>query len=652
LAVITDYDYSLILVCCASRIDDYLEILHVVTRLFAAVAALCLLVGGCAPALIQSKKFDSRLQVKDDQWAQLDGRDNDKSRYVRACPTDGAPDNFSLSQHVLVSNSEGGIEKDRHGESFMQAFRTIMDGYAQKALAAEQVGQDWPRLLFYFNGGLNAQEDVELQAARQIPCMLADGFYPVFFVWDTNYVRTYIEQISAVSDGQIDRSGWTMALAPFKVIGNLISGIGAAPTDYAVHGRRFFNALRREPHCYLELLPEEDCPQEQAVPLVVDNGGIVNAEHNVVVDKSLVDGNQAEIGRFIAYSATWPIRMITTPLAHGLGDSAWRNMVRRTRTTMRRSIEFNLNRHTDYDGDDVIDGPSQCPKDFLETMKYYPHGTGVFARFFENLLRYRSASNAIEAPAPNKWYCKHDQATGQDHDEAAGPLSGEALAQDRRIWQVLRAPETAGSRSARITLIGHSMGAIVINELLFRFDDLPYENVVLMASAASMRETKRVMDRYFEQYFKQNAPCAQDKKGYYNCNGRNTHLYSLMLHPLNDARERQLWNTVPSGSLLMWVDEMYESPKTPEDKTFGFWPTAKSARDMFGAAAKSRTLYRVFNRPDAAVDAAANPMEHSDFNDDDMCFWRPSFWGVKDTNLEVLYTDLPSHAQEPCRNKG
>ena len=63
-----------------------------------------------------------------------------------------------------------------------------------------------PRLLFYFNGGLNSQALVEQQAARQVPCMLADGYYPVFFVWDTDGLGSYWEQVSSIWDGQVDHS--------------------------------------------------------------------------------------------------------------------------------------------------------------------------------------------------------------------------------------------------------------------------------------------------------------------------------------------------------------------------------------------------------------------------------------------------------------
>jgi hypothetical protein len=99
-----------------------------------------------------------------------------------------------------------------------------------------------------------------------------------------------------------------------------------------------------------------------------------------VVTAPDTDAHQREVGRFVAYGALWPVRLASTPLAHGLGEAAWTNMVRRTRTTINRSLEFNLDRD--------VDGTNPCPEDFREKLRQFPKGTGAFARFFETLLHY------------------------------------------------------------------------------------------------------------------------------------------------------------------------------------------------------------------------------------------------------------------------
>ena len=43
----------------------------------------------------------------------------------------------------------------------------------------------------------------------------------------------------------------------------------------------------------------------------------------------------------------------------------------------------------------------------------------------------------------------------------------------------------------RITVIGHNMGAIVADEMMINFPDLPYQNIVFMAAAGSIGISKR-----------------------------------------------------------------------------------------------------------------------------------------------------------------
>lgn len=538
-----------------------------------------------------------------------------------ACDSAGQePGTVTLDRHVLVSDSEGNLPDDRHGGSFSTAFRTIMSGYA----AAVERNPDRlrpPRLVFYFNGGLNSQAGVEAQAARQIPCMLADGIYPVFFVWDTAGADSYLQQVSSIRDGQFDRSFTTRAAAPLEVLSGLISGLGAAPMDYYTHGRRFWRAMSRQPFCSMVVRENDrrNCAPEQRVTFTDEVDGVVSRQANVVAAPD-VDAPQREIGRFVTYSALWPVRLVTTPLAHGIGAAAWENMLRRTRTTIRQPLEFDLDRHADWNGDGQIDAWNKCPQDYLEKQRDFPKGMGIFARFFETMVRYRDGRGLPRSA----WRCT------VDGEVREAPTTPEQAARDARTDAAI----AKALANARITLIGHSMGAIVINELVDKFDNLPYAEIVVMASAASLRDTRRVIDTYLES-----SRAAQ----------ADTRFHALMLHPLNDAREREFAGAVPSGSLLMWIDEMYDLPKTPEDKVFGFWPTAKSARQMFGSAAQDRTLYRVFSRPQAVLGNPSNPIEHGQFNEDDMCFWRPSFWGVVGTSWEERYQrEFSARALQRC----
>lgn len=582
--------------------------------------ALCVLISGCATPR-SAKEFAEPVSL-----VSRVGKE-------RSCEATGpfAPaGSIRLEQHVLVSDSEGNIPKNRHDGSFSKAFRTIMAGYVEEFNRRKRLGNAMgkdsppPRLLFYFNGGLNFQADVEAQAERQIPCMMADGYYPVFFVWDTGHIPSYWEQIWNVYDGQVRHEPWVKLRAPFLFGTHVISGFSGAPVDYLVEGRRFWRAVRGIPPCSMTVRNTPDyCPEEQRVRFVDQQGGADPNESTVYAAPS-ADLSEPEIGSLLGYSALFPVRLFSAPLAHGLGDATWENYLRRTRTTIRRTVEFDLDR---YAPGRIHDGLN--PDEFRKVNDSFTKGTGVFARFFETLLQYYKGKRRL----CSEWFCDESRTLSPDRGDSGS--SAEHKSDDDAIVSALA--------NARITLIGHSMGAIVINELVERFPDLPYGDIVVMASAASLRDTRRVITNYFESPF---TPFSESQ-------GKpiDTRFYSLMLHPLNDAGESTGAGLIPSGSLLMWIDEMYEVPKTPEDKTFGYWPTAKAGRRMFGHAAQVRTLYRVFNRAEAASGEESNPVRHGDFNNDDMCFWRPAFWGVNGTGWESLYSDLPPEALQACRKK-
>lgn len=91
-----------------------------------------------------------------------------------------------------------------------------------------------------------------------------------------------------------------------------------------------------------------------------------------------------------------------------------------------------------------------------------------------------------------------------------------------------------------VTLMGHSMGAIVINQALLRFPEFTMDNIVYMASADSLQNYLNVTNILFNY---------REKK--------NLNVYNLHLHPENENREINAYGAAPSGSLLAWIDHSY-----------------------------------------------------------------------------------------------
>lgn len=190
----------------------------------------------------------------------------------------------------------------------------------------------------------------------------------------------------------------------------------------------------------------------------------------------------------------------------------------------------------------------------------------------------------------------------------------------------------------RLTLIGHSMGAIIVNRMVGLSDDvprcfdaddsncshdhLPIDKIVHMASADSINSLFEKVLPYLK-------------------NHPQTKFYSLSLHPENEDRERNQVGMVPSGSLLVWIDNMYTTPETVLDKRSGRWENMERALPFIHHDLRSRMYFKIFgldkngNSENGGADEngkpkrewLTSPQKHGDF--DELRFWlEDTWWGA------------------------
>lgn len=86
--------------------------------------------------------------------------------------------------------------------------------------------------------------------------------------------------------------------------------------------------------------------------------------------------------------------------------------------------------------------------------------------------------------------------------------------------------------NTQITLVGHSIGTFIINELIRNDPDIDYQNIIYMAGADSIRNTFKSVFPYME------IP-----------EHKNTKFYNLTFHPQNEIEESNCF-LLPRGSLL------------------------------------------------------------------------------------------------------
>jgi len=166
----------------------------------------------------------------------------------------------------------------------------------------------------------------------------------------------------------------------------------------------------------------------------------------------------------------------------------------------------------------------------------------------------------------------------------------------------------AASKGWEIMLVGHSMGTIVLNDLLRDIPDFPADTIVYMAAACSVRDFEQSVIPYLRRLNNQ------------------TKFYNLSLHRMAEEGERNYMDFVIRGSLLTWIDEFFANPMTPTDKTLGRYVNFLRTEQIFSPDDLRGRIYQKEFRYGKSV-SDTDPQKHGDF---DRCpFWDKRFYGLE-----------------------
>ncbi len=141
-----------------------------------------------------------------------------------------------------------------------------------------------------------------------------------------------------------------------------------------------------------------------------------------------------------------------------------------------------------------------------------------------------------------------------------------------------------------ITLVGHSMGAIVVNKILRAFPKIKFDRIVYMAAAASIEDFMDTVPPYLEL-------------------NPQTYFYSFSLSNRDEGGEFNYF--LPRGSLLVWIDNMYEPGISPTGKRVGFFRNKDiiNIRPVEGVCCARMTFVKF-------TGVEGQPRKHGEFNDD------------------------------------
>ncbi len=253
------------------------------------------------------------------------------------------------------------------------------------------------------------------------------------------------------------------------------------------------------------------------------------------------------------------LRLISTPLVEGVADKAWDVMLRRAKILMYRQSDLT----------------------------------------YRGIGRWAVDENNIDDETKVIMEC-----------EQASPYFVEGKP-NGMVAQLLRA--LSAEEGVQITLVGHSMGAIIANDIVNEFPELAYERIIHMAAADSIRNF-------------------MDKTMPYLAEHPETEFYNLMLHPVNEDQEQSAFGLAPEGSLLVWIDHLLENPETTLDRVAGRWENAKWAAPLltsYGDKPLDNVHLKLFGlrqtlQYEDSTKSVAEPREHGDFGDHK--FWRQAFY--------------------------
>ncbi len=166
-----------------------------------------------------------------------------------------------------------------------------------------------------------------------------------------------------------------------------------------------------------------------------------------------------------------------------------------------------------------------------------------------------------------------------------------------------------------ITVVGHSMGTIVLNEVIRRYPDLNYTDIIYMAAACSIRDFENSVIPYLVEH-------------------EETQFYNLTLHRKAEERERFEWSRLPyvdpaiRGSLLSWIDLFLAKPLTPMDRALGKYDNFVRAEHIFQNEVRGRIHLKEFSVGNELK--FKEPQKHGEFDEAgegfQYKFWKPGFY--------------------------
>ena len=244
----------------------------------------------------------------------------------------------------------------------------------------------------------------------------------------------------------------------------------------------------------------------------------------------------------------------------------------------------------------------------------YPFVDGIGRPSWNNMQRrtyavFRPDSDFLDFENRNCLIARNGGACGEisesERDQIAGGSGvfaefARQLSISQRDWPT----------EVELYLSAHSMGAIIANELVANFD-IRFAGIAYLAGASSIKHFQQTVIPYLLLH-----PDAR--------------FYNVTLHPDADNREVNYLGAAPGGSLLAWIDDLYEDTDADIDRTLGRWDNMRGAKWTITEDIQERMVFKIYSDE--------GPQKHGEFTltyiaDDGeitYAYWYPPSWSERE----------------------
>lgn len=519
-------------------------------------------------------------------------------QYVIAAADDGRP----LRPSVAGNSEKPRIRTQPMSSEEMETYLDEM----MKQIDHGPINSNGDRdVLIFIHGGMNQRNGAIERAARLAPEFIKNRQYPIFIAWNSAPLSCYSEHMFLVRQGQRRSLLQTIPTLPFYFLADLTRGVSRAPV---VWERLIENGLTQPAGLFKNTPHIQRIVYGQAANLYLAKTG-KHRPHITPTNIRDSDWRGTEtIFPAVAHAIFGPTKAIGALLLDTIGTGAWDVMLRRANVLFDSPV-----RNEDFNEPRAQEGDLTDRKRIVMVTKLVQER--------KPRERQRETQAAVDRQM-SLLLGKGRLSTAKKVDFHSRSRPGAV----ELLLQRLSKEQKENKKRYSITLIGHSMGAIVSNEMLKRHSDLPFDRIVYLAAACSVKDCQDSVVPYLVRRYK---------------NGRPAKFYNLSLHPVAEVSESfgggsgpltpgKAVSTaagvmlVPQGSLLEWLDGFFTKPMTYEDRRLGKWGTAITSMGIFPEEVRDSVYFKMF--PVGLYDLQI-PEKHGSFADGEgkVHFWDESF---------------------------